>query len=131
MSSFPTMMAGQRQTSESSTMPWRVLGTLWFCLRRRKMSLKRVCKNQRISTGTPSNPCSTDAPAAPLTSPCEFNSCPSGSPAEGNNASMPRFNYVNSDPGDAMRHGIQALSPKLFGGKADIVVAGFNVGGKP
>ena len=74
---------------------------------------------------------SSDAPAAPLTEPCEFNSCPTGSPAEGNNASMPRFNYVNSYPVTSMRYGIQTLSPKYFGGSPDIAVAGFNVGGKP
>ena len=31
-----------------------------------------------------------------LTEECEFNSCPSGSPAYGSNSSEPRFNYVNS-----------------------------------
>ena len=39
---------------------------------------------------------SSDATPTPLTDPCEFNSCPAGSPATGKNASMPRFNYVNS-----------------------------------
>lgn len=71
---------------------------------------------------------SSDAPATPLTEPCEFNSCPTGSPAEGNNASMPRFNYVNSYPVTSMRYGIQTLSAKYFGGAPDIAVAGFNVG---
>ena len=37
-----------------------------------------------------------DAPPTKLTEPCEFNSCPAGSPATGKNESMPRFNYVNS-----------------------------------
>ncbi|KAL8895008.1 MAG: hypothetical protein Q9207_008333, partial [Kuettlingeria erythrocarpa] len=36
---------------------------------------------------------SSDAPATPLTKPCEFNSCPAGSPAQGFNASSPRLNY--------------------------------------
>ncbi|KAK3168028.1 hypothetical protein OEA41_004474 [Lepraria neglecta] len=71
---------------------------------------------------------SSDAPATPLTMPCEYNSCPTGSPAEGNNASMPRFNYVNSYPVTSIRYGIQTLSPKYFGGAPDIAVAGFNVG---
>ncbi|KAL2056389.1 hypothetical protein ABVK25_003412 [Lepraria finkii] len=71
---------------------------------------------------------SSDAPATPLTTPCEYDSCPIGSPAEGNNASMPRFNYVNSYPVTSMRYGIQTLSPKYFGGAPDIAVAGFNVG---
>ena len=73
---------------------------------------------------------SSDAPAIPLTKTCEFNSCPSGSPAEGNNASDTRLNYVNSYPATSMRYGIQTLAPKYFGGPPDIAVAGFNVGGK-
>ena len=73
---------------------------------------------------------STDAPATPLTEPCEYNCCPTGSPAEGNNASDPRLNYVNSYPVTSMRYGIQTLSPKFFGSAPDIAVAGFNVGGK-
>ncbi|KAL8867255.1 MAG: hypothetical protein Q9174_005781 [Haloplaca sp. 1 TL-2023] len=71
---------------------------------------------------------SSDAPAKPLTKPCEFNSCPTGSPAQGFNASNPRFNYVNSYPVTSMRYGIQTLSPKFFGGKPELAVAGFNVG---
>jgi len=36
---------------------------------------------------------SSDSPATTVgSSGCEFNSCPAGSPAEGNNASMTRFN---------------------------------------
>ena len=73
---------------------------------------------------------SSDAIPTPLTEPCEFNSCPTGSPAEGNNASNTRFNYVNSYPVTSMRYGIQTLSPKFFGGAPDIAVAGFNVGGR-
>ncbi|KAI4194658.1 MAG: hypothetical protein LQ350_007648 [Teloschistes chrysophthalmus] len=71
---------------------------------------------------------SSDAPALPLTKPCEFNSCPTGSPAEGSDASNPRLNYVNSYPVTSMRYGIQTLSPKYFGGAPDLAVAGFNVG---
>ncbi|KAI4170574.1 MAG: hypothetical protein LQ346_008840, partial [Caloplaca aetnensis] len=72
---------------------------------------------------------SSDAPATLLTKPCEFNTCPAGSPAQGFNASSPRLNYVNSYPVTSMRYGIQTLSPKFFGGSApDFAVAGFNVG---
>ncbi len=71
---------------------------------------------------------SSDAPAITLLKPCEFNSCPTGSPAEGFNASTPRFNYVNSFPVTSMRYGIQTLSSKFFGSAPDIAVAGFNVG---
>ncbi|KAL8777444.1 MAG: hypothetical protein Q9194_002556, partial [Teloschistes cf. exilis] len=67
---------------------------------------------------------SSDAPALPLTKPCEFNSCPTGSPAEGSDASNPRLNYVNSYPVTSMRYGIQTLSPKFFGGLPDLAVAG-------
>lgn len=59
---------------------------------------------------------------------CEFNSCPAGSPAEGFNASMTRFNYVNSYPVTSVKYGISTLSPKFFNGKPDVVVAGPNVG---
>ncbi|KAJ5833965.1 hypothetical protein N7474_002276 [Penicillium riverlandense] len=64
-----------------------------------------------------------------LTEPCEFNSCPAGSPAVGYNASQPRLNYVNSYPVSAMKHGISHRSPQLFGGAhPDLAVAGPNVG---
>lgn len=72
---------------------------------------------------------SSDAPATPLIKPCEFNSCPTGSPATGFNASNPRLNYVNSYPVTSMRYGIQTLSPKFFGAAPELAVAGFNVGG--
>ena len=71
---------------------------------------------------------SLDAPPKSLTQPCEFNSCPSGSPAVGNNASMPRFNYVNSFPVTAMKFGLQNLSTTIFGDRPDIALAGPNVG---
>ncbi|EJD47246.1 sure-like protein [Auricularia subglabra TFB-10046 SS5] len=71
---------------------------------------------------------SSDQPASPRTSPCEFNSCPAGSPAEGFNASDPRLNYVNSFPVTSVKFGIQTLSPQFFGGPPDLVVAGPNVG---
>ncbi|RDW92633.1 hypothetical protein BP5796_02027 [Coleophoma crateriformis] len=70
------------------------------------------------STGTPSV----------LTSACEFNSCPSGSPAEGFNASDTRLNYVNSYPATAIEYGINTLSPTFFGGAPDFAVTGVNVG---
>lgn len=76
------------------------------------------------------SPGSSDAPATILTEECEYDSCPVGSPAEGNNASTTRFNYVNSYPVTSMRYGIQTLSPKFFDGLPDIAVAGFNVGGE-
>lgn len=73
---------------------------------------------------------SSDATPGTVTSGCEFNSCPAGSPAYGSNSSNPRLNYVNSYPVTAIRYGIQTLSPKFFGGAPDIAVAGYNVGGK-
>ncbi|KAK7440002.1 hypothetical protein VKT23_017255 [Stygiomarasmius scandens] len=71
---------------------------------------------------------SSSATPKPLTRPCEFNSCASGSPAEGFNSSDTRLNYVNSFPVDSVRYGIQTLSPKFFGGSPDFVVSGPNVG---
>ena len=79
------------------------------------------------STKTPIG--SFDAPAIPRTQPCEFNTCPAGSPAQGSDSSNPRLNYVNSYPVTSMRYGIQTLSPKYFGKAPDIAVAGPNVGG--
>ncbi|KAI0085583.1 sure-like protein [Irpex rosettiformis] len=71
---------------------------------------------------------SSSATPGPLTQPCEFNTCPTGSPAEGFNASDPRLNWVNSFPVDSVRFGIQTLGPKFFGGPPQLVVAGPNVG---
>ncbi|CAK5283298.1 unnamed protein product [Mycena citricolor] len=64
----------------------------------------------------------------PLTSPCEFDSCPTGSPAEGSDPTNPRLNYVNSYPVDAVTYGITNLSQSLFSGPPDFVVSGPNVG---
>lgn len=63
-----------------------------------------------------------------LTEPCEFNTCPTGSPAEGSDASDPDLNYVNGYPVDAVKYGIQTLAPKLLGGSPDLIVSGPNVG---
>ncbi|ESZ91895.1 5'/3'-nucleotidase SurE family protein [Sclerotinia borealis F-4128] len=69
-------------------------------------------------TGTPTT----------LTKACEFNSCPSGSPAVGYNSSVHQFNYVNSHPATAMEYGINTLAPGYFGGAPDLAVTGPNVG---
>ncbi|KAJ3879285.1 sure-like protein [Lentinula edodes] len=58
--------------------------------------------------------------------PCEFDTCPILSPAEGFNASDPRLNYVNSFPVDAINFGINTLAPELLGGAPDFVVSGPN-----
>ncbi|CAK5277805.1 unnamed protein product [Mycena citricolor] len=64
-----------------------------------------------------------------LTQPCEFNTCPTGSPAEGFNATNSRLNWVNGFPVDSAKFGIQTLGPKFFGGaKPVFVVSGPNVG---
>ncbi|KAJ7789559.1 sure-like protein [Mycena olivaceomarginata] len=72
---------------------------------------------------------SSTANATTLTSPCEFNTCPTGSPPTGFNASDTRLNYVNAFPVDAARFGIQTLAPKFFGSKPDFVVSGPNCTG--
>ncbi|CAL1697927.1 unnamed protein product [Somion occarium] len=64
----------------------------------------------------------------PRTEPCQFNSCPAGSPAEGANATNPRFNYVNGFPVDSAKFGIQTLAPHFFNSAPDFVVSGPNVG---
>ncbi|THV02675.1 acid phosphatase [Dendrothele bispora CBS 962.96] len=71
---------------------------------------------------------SQSATPQPLTEPCQFDTCPTGSPAEGSDANDPRINYVNSFPVDAVRFGIQTLSPQLFGGPPEFVVSGPNIG---
>ncbi|KAF8875088.1 survival protein sure-like phosphatase/nucleotidase [Gymnopilus junonius] len=63
-----------------------------------------------------------------LTSPCEFDSCPAGSPAIGSNSSDPNINYVNAFPVDAVRFGIQTLSPQTFDSPPDLVISGSNIG---
>ncbi|KAI0085586.1 acid phosphatase [Irpex rosettiformis] len=75
-------------------------------------------------SGTGSN----SATPTPLTEPCQFDSCPAGSPAEGFNASDPRLNYVNAFPVDAVKFGIQTLSPMFFDSAPDFVVSGPNIG---
>ncbi|KAJ8075035.1 hypothetical protein PM082_019362 [Marasmius tenuissimus] len=71
---------------------------------------------------------STTTPSV-LTTPCEFDTCPVGSPAVGSNATDPRLNYVNGFPVDAARIGIQTLAPPFFGGSPpDLVVSGPNIG---
>ncbi|KAH9948081.1 sure-like protein [Amylocystis lapponica] len=72
---------------------------------------------------------SSSATPTPLTEPCEYNSCPVGSPAEGFNASEPRLNYVNAYPVDAVRYGIQTLAPEFFSSSTpDFVISGPNIG---
>ncbi|KAH9916250.1 sure-like protein [Epithele typhae] len=71
---------------------------------------------------------STKTPAT-MSKPCEFDSCPTGSPAQGYNETTPHLNYVNGYPVDAARYGIQTLAPQFFNGSApDLVVSGPNVG---
>ena len=75
-------------------------------------------------------PGSTDLPPTALIfGPCEFDSCPRGSPAIGFNASDNRLNYVNSFPVTSIKYSINTLAPKLLGGPAELAVAGPNVGG--
>ncbi|PWY75396.1 acid phosphatase precursor [Aspergillus heteromorphus CBS 117.55] len=71
---------------------------------------------------------SDDATPTTLTEACEFDSCPSGSPAEGYNASQPRWNYVNSYPVTSIKYGINTLSPEYFDGAPALAVTGPNVG---
>ena len=67
-------------------------------------------------------------PTPPLLQPCEFDSCPIGSPATGADPSDPDVNHVNSFPFITNIYGIN-LAPKLLGDRLEIAVAGPNVGG--
>ncbi|KAF9238177.1 hypothetical protein DTO027I6_7860 [Penicillium roqueforti] len=71
---------------------------------------------------------SMEAEPTVLTEPCEFNSCPSGSPAVGFNSSEPRLGYVNSYPVTSIQYGINTRAPKFFNGPPDLAVTGPNVG---
>ncbi|KAJ3565673.1 hypothetical protein NP233_g7483 [Leucocoprinus birnbaumii] len=70
---------------------------------------------------------STTTPT-PLTTACQFNTCPSGSPATGTDPSDPNIHYVNAFPVDAVRLGIQEFAEARWGDKPDFVVSGSNVG---
>ncbi|KZT72373.1 survival protein sure-like phosphatase/nucleotidase [Daedalea quercina L-15889] len=63
-----------------------------------------------------------------LAVPCQFDTCPAGSPPFGYNASDPHLNYVNAYPVDAATYGIQTLSPQIFGSGPDFLVSGPNIG---
>jgi 5'-nucleotidase len=65
-----------------------------------------------------------------LTQACEFDSCPGGSPAVGNNESDHRLNYVNSYPATAMMYGVETLAPEFFGAAPDFALSGPNKGSK-
>ncbi|OJK01335.1 hypothetical protein ASPACDRAFT_41596 [Aspergillus aculeatus ATCC 16872] len=72
---------------------------------------------------------SDDGTPTVLTSACEFDSCPAGSPAYGSNATEPRFNYVNSYPVTSIKYGINTLASTFFSGASpDLAVTGPNVG---
>ncbi|PLB49830.1 acid phosphatase precursor [Aspergillus steynii IBT 23096] len=71
---------------------------------------------------------SKDEDPVALTDPCQYNSCPAGSPATGYNESSPELNYVNSYPVTSMKYGIDTLAPKFFDGAPDLAVSGPNVG---
>ncbi|KAK2832040.1 hypothetical protein FQN49_006912 [Arthroderma sp. PD_2] len=71
---------------------------------------------------------SSDRAPLKLTRPCQFNSCPAGSPPTGHDSKNPRFNYVNSFPVTSMRYGIHNVAPKFFDSPPDLAVAGPNVG---
>ncbi|PFH50363.1 hypothetical protein AMATHDRAFT_4015 [Amanita thiersii Skay4041] len=71
---------------------------------------------------------SSSAPPVTLATPCQFNTCPAGSPPEGADPDDHRLNYVNSFPVDAVRFGIQTLAPKIFHSPPDFIISGSNVG---
>ncbi|KAF9054081.1 survival protein sure-like phosphatase/nucleotidase [Panaeolus papilionaceus] len=73
---------------------------------------------------------SSTATPTVVTAGCEFSSCPTNAPAEGSDSSNARLNYVNAFPVDAVKFGIQTLSPQFFGAgvKPDLVVSGSNIG---
>ncbi|KAI0131225.1 sure-like protein [Daldinia grandis] len=72
---------------------------------------------------------SLDTQPSPRTQACEYNSCPAGSAAFGNNATNLRLNWVNSFPVTSARFGVETFGPQLWEGQApELVIAGPNVG---
>jgi hypothetical protein len=125
---------GLRSTSENCMILWWMLGMALSFPLLQKTRVVQV--RQRISVISSNNTDlnswqgSLSGTAVTLTEPCEFDSCPTGSPAEGYNSSMPEFNYVNSFPVTAIEYGINTLAPNSFGGAPDLAVTGPNVGCK-
>ncbi|KAJ3565672.1 hypothetical protein NP233_g7484 [Leucocoprinus birnbaumii] len=70
---------------------------------------------------------STTTPTT-LSGPCQFNTCPSGSPATGTDSSDSNIHYVNGYPVDAVKYGIQNFAQSRWGKKPDFVVSGSNLG---
>ncbi|KAI0850125.1 sure-like protein [Daldinia vernicosa] len=72
---------------------------------------------------------SLDVGPSPRTSACEYDSCPAGSAATGNNATNLRLSWVNSFPVTSARFGVETFGPQLWDGQApELVVSGPNVG---
>ncbi|KAE8418109.1 survival protein sure-like phosphatase/nucleotidase [Aspergillus pseudocaelatus] len=69
-----------------------------------------------------------DGHSVVISAPAENKSGTEGSPAVGNNATQPRWNYVNSYPVTSIKYGIQNLSTTYFNGNPDLAVTGPNVG---
>jgi 5'-nucleotidase len=69
---------------------------------------------------------STTTPA-PITTPCEFNTCQPGT-AKGSDPHDPRLNWVNGFPVDSVKYATTKLTPVFFGGLPDFVVSGPNIG---
>lgn len=70
---------------------------------------------------------STTTPT-PLTAPCQFNTCPVGSPATGTDPNDSNIHYVNGFPVDSVKFGIQNFAEARWGTKPDFVVSGSNIG---
>ncbi|TRM63968.1 5'/3'-nucleotidase sure family protein [Schizophyllum amplum] len=64
----------------------------------------------------------------PLTTPGEYDSIPSGSPAVGHDASDDHLWYVNAYPADGITYGLANLSATYLGGPPALVVTGPNQG---
>ncbi|KAH9476816.1 Acid phosphatase [Psilocybe cubensis] len=60
--------------------------------------------------------------------PCQFETCPVGSPAYGYESFDRNINYVNGYPVDAVKYGIKTLAPSIFGSIPTLVISGTNIG---
>lgn len=119
---------GQHSRSLQVADRWGPLGRrLGTCAKQeRNWSVTRLLCHSLLIICVAAAGSSQKTPTA-LTEPCEFDSCPAGSPAVGHNASEPRLNYVNSYPVTSMKCGINSISPRFFDDTPDLAVAGPNV----
>lgn len=91
--------------------------------------VRSISSLSRQISHTDNLPGSLDEEPEPREDPCIYDSCPAGSGPIGTNATSPEFNWVNSFPVTAIKHGIATAGPALWDGAGpEFAVSGPNVG---